>query len=82
MLPFLLCFTLTHSLLRKRRQGKFLITELECAQPRRAVKDEKQKGVGGERGEQTHSECEKAREEGIKEKGKMRDRGKIKKGRN
>jgi len=39
----------------------------KCAQPRRAVKDEKEKGVGGERGEQRHAECEKAGEEGIRE---------------
>lgn len=39
----------------------------KCAQPRRAVKDEKEKGVGGEWGEQRHTECEKAGEEGIRE---------------
>jgi len=39
----------------------------KCAQPRRAVKDEKEKGVGGERGEQRHAECEKAGEEGFRE---------------
>lgn len=53
------------------------IFDHKCAQPRRAVKDEKEKGVGGKWGEQRPMECEKAGEEGIREKGRWKIEGKL-----